>query len=63
MAFKNNKNAQLMDYMVSLHYIDFTSWGALDNGLLSILYYQVTLFLLYRGTDSALKRQYCFGNK
>jgi hypothetical protein len=48
MAFKNNKNdvwykkvaftakvmnnSQLMDYMVSLHFIDFISWGILDNG-------------------------------
>jgi hypothetical protein len=26
------KNSQLMDYMVSLHFIDFISWGVLDNG-------------------------------
>jgi hypothetical protein len=26
-------NSQLMlDYMVSLHFIDFISWGVLDNG-------------------------------
>jgi hypothetical protein len=26
------KNSQLMDYMVSLHFIDFISWGVSDNG-------------------------------
>jgi hypothetical protein len=26
------KNSQLMDYMVSLHFIDFISWGVLDTG-------------------------------
>jgi hypothetical protein len=25
-------NSQLMDYMVSLHFINFISWGVLDNG-------------------------------
>jgi hypothetical protein len=25
-------NSQLMDYMVSLHFIDFISWGVLDSG-------------------------------
>jgi hypothetical protein len=35
------KNSQLMDYMVSLHFIDFISWGVLDNGPL----YCITLWL------------------
>jgi hypothetical protein len=26
-----------MDYMVSLHFIDFISWGILDNGPLSCI--------------------------
>jgi hypothetical protein len=26
------KKSQLMDYMVSLHFIDFIAWGVLDNG-------------------------------
>jgi hypothetical protein len=34
-------NSQLMDYMVSLHFIDFVSWGVLDNGPL----YCITLWL------------------
>jgi hypothetical protein len=60
MAFKNNenkndskvafttevmKNSQLMDYMVSLHFIDFISLGVLDTGpLYCSLYYTLTLF-------------------
>jgi hypothetical protein len=36
------KNSQLMDYMVSLHFIDFISWGVLDNEPL----YCITLCLL-----------------
>jgi hypothetical protein len=33
MAFTSKimKNLQLMDCMVSLHFIDFISWGVLDN--------------------------------
>jgi hypothetical protein len=34
------KKSQLMDYMVSLHFIDFISWGVLDNGPL----YCITLW-------------------
>jgi hypothetical protein len=34
------KNSQLMDYMVFLHFIDFISWGVLDNGPL----YCITLW-------------------
>jgi hypothetical protein len=34
-------NSQLMDNMVSLHFIDFISWGVLDNGPL----YCITLWL------------------
>jgi hypothetical protein len=29
---KEMKKSQLMDYMVSLHFVDFISWGVLDNG-------------------------------
>jgi hypothetical protein len=31
-ASKVMKNSQLMDNMLSLHFIDFISWGVLDNG-------------------------------
>jgi hypothetical protein len=31
-ALKVMTNSQLMDYMVSLHFIDFLSWGILDIG-------------------------------
>jgi hypothetical protein len=34
------KNSKLMDYMVSLHLIDFISWGVLDDGPL----YCITLW-------------------
>jgi hypothetical protein len=33
-------NSQLMDYMVSLHLIDYISWGVWDNGPL----YCITLW-------------------
>jgi hypothetical protein len=39
------KNAQLMDYMVSLHFIDFISWGVLANGPL----YCITLCIVGGG--------------
>jgi hypothetical protein len=29
------KNSQLMDYMVSFHFVDFICWGVLDNGTLN----------------------------
>jgi hypothetical protein len=35
------KNSQLMDYMVSLHFIDFISWCILDTGPL----YCITLWI------------------
>jgi hypothetical protein len=35
------KNSQLMDYMLSLHFMDFISWGVLDTGPL----YCITLWL------------------
>jgi hypothetical protein len=38
---KEMKNSQLMDYMVSLDFIDFISWGVLDNAPL----YGITLWL------------------
>jgi hypothetical protein len=31
-AYVREKKSQLMDYMVSLHFIDFISWDVLDNG-------------------------------
>jgi hypothetical protein len=34
------KNSQLINYMVSLDFIDFISWGVLDNGPL----YCITLW-------------------
>jgi hypothetical protein len=37
---KEMNNSQLMDYMVSLHFIDFMSGGVLDNGPL----YCITLW-------------------
>jgi hypothetical protein len=37
---KEMKKLQLMDYMVSLHFIDFISWGVLNNGPL----YCITLW-------------------
>jgi hypothetical protein len=41
-------NLQLMDYMVSLHFIDLISWGILDNGPL----YCITLWLYTQAATS-----------
>jgi hypothetical protein len=40
-----------MDYMVSLHFIDFISWGVLDNGpIYAILYYTTRSHIIILGS-------------
>jgi hypothetical protein len=52
------KNSQLMDYMLSLHFIDFISWGVLDNGPL----YCITLWTWGQEKTTGLKLNWMHKN-
>jgi hypothetical protein len=53
------KKSQLMDYMVSLHFIDFISWGVLDNApLYCITLWTTILYYSLGGDDTSQGQMY-----